>query len=935
MLAAPIVGAHVRISVFGAQTEEVAADTVTDQDGNFDVELTNGDGTILVEVLGDQGGTTVEPISQKPLQLSYTDRFANMSANVSLGQHVAGLVISPWSTMLTARAQWDMKTNSTSASAALVSAATLFVSHFDGIAFMNSSPLDPASGPTNGLSSGAVHGFVTCGLAAMGNDLSRRLSLSPGDLINTISLTQWLADELITTGHFGGAGANGPITIIDSATVDVEFTRADLGAALGTFVTSSQNQSGVKLADLTALINAITSDSSNLYASASSVATSNGDGPTIVVTAPITDSTLRDQVLVTGDVTSPAGVSGIEIYLDDTQVANGNRTAVGDIEISGAYPLTDGFHVLKVVAHDSGGKASSLTVPFSSDATPPSIAFSSCTASDDRSRTAVPVFSAQTGSIKWWAPGPADAGCTAAALDPTAAAPYIFHTYSELAKAAATASQLSFSPQDAGPVTTPQSALIFEASISKGGAQIGSTTRIVATAGQTTRNFALSTDFFGDALRDVSINDVLQLHLVATDAEGNQGTLVLQFVMDFLPSPMRIDFVTLPTGSSERVESYSFANGNLNEMLDPASALPVGLFVVERYAVTNVSDRATNFSIPLQAGSALNATYAEWVGFVAGEAIDNGADALMTTADTESGLATLSVQPHWNSCYDNVSAEQFSEANITYPLQVTAVSGGNASCVDSNGLLTATPVETTTANWAVRVTDSSGGLRFPTASGDFLIQPGEELNISIGFDKPSFAARQPLACALGYNNWAYTSPFAPQQNTDLLTASGSPTLMSLPLGLPFASTTLMQYRPLDSGWTYSDLGWVDCIGVSCGQQGCRTQNDQFIMRLEAAQFTTDHQAMINDGGTAVWGWVRQAYREWSEFALSRLNQPYQLSVSGHARISTASHLVTNSKAYDFTFDLPQEQPSVSYSTTFARNRPAQTATVIYTKGTLP
>jgi hypothetical protein len=184
MLVAPIVGAHVRITLFGATDAEVAADTVTDKDGRFDVPIVNGEGTILVEVLGDQGGTTNEPISQKPLQLSYTDRFTSMSANVTLGQQLAGIVVSPWSTMLTARAQWDMVTNKTSAAAALANAANLFLTHFDGIAFMSSEPTDPAVGPTNGLPSSAIHGFVTSGLAAMGVDLSRRLSLSESDLIS-------------------------------------------------------------------------------------------------------------------------------------------------------------------------------------------------------------------------------------------------------------------------------------------------------------------------------------------------------------------------------------------------------------------------------------------------------------------------------------------------------------------------------------------------------------------------------------------------------------------------------------------------------------------------------------------------------------------------------------------------------------------------------
>lgn len=183
-----------------------------------------------IEVLGDKGGSTKEPVSQKPLQLSYTDKLAAMVADIRLGQRVDGIIVSPWSSMITARALWDAESNKTPIADALVSSARVFLDHFAGIAFLGSDPVDPAADVTGGLPSGAIHGFITCGLAEMGADMSRRLRLSEGNfLINVLSVTQWLAwQDLRADGRFDGRGVDGPIRIVDDVTVDIELTQPTL-----------------------------------------------------------------------------------------------------------------------------------------------------------------------------------------------------------------------------------------------------------------------------------------------------------------------------------------------------------------------------------------------------------------------------------------------------------------------------------------------------------------------------------------------------------------------------------------------------------------------------------------------------------------------------------------------------------------------------------
>jgi hypothetical protein len=642
---------------------------------------------------------------------------------------------------------------------------------------------------------------------------------------------------------------------------------------------------------------------------------------------------VRDSVLITGGVTSSAGVAGVEVFLDETQVTNGNRTSVSSIEFSGTWPLTDGFHVLRVVARDSNGKPSTLSVPFSSDSTPPTITFSFCTSFDDRARNPVPAYKVASSTIDWGKAPIADSGCSEQALQSDDENAYVFHEYSELAKFAATSSQFGFVPEEKGPVTTAQSALVFEASVWRNNAIVGNVARIAGRPGETTRLVALAADMFGDEIRDLSVDDHVELRLVAADNQGNEGKLTLKFVLDFLPSPLKIEPLSMAASPAEDVSSYTFSAGNVGSLLDPAAPLPLDMLVVQRFALTNVSDRQIGFKVPLKSGAKLDASYSEWVGFVAGEAISNGTDSDATLALTQGDLAPVAVKQHWNTCSNNQPQEHLRLSQLTYPVSVLVVSGGTSTCLDTNSLLTADPVMTTSSVWAVRVHTAGGALRFTTASGYYTINPSESLQVSIGFSKPIFQPRTGLACSLSYETWAYNSGFAPRQYSDFFVAVGyAPSALSLPFGVSLSPRTLFQYRPQDNGWTYSDLGWVDCSGVSCAQTGCRTANDQIVLQLQGGQHTDEYQNGYLNGQLA---WMRTGYREWASFALSRFNQPYSLSVSGTAAVTSTSRLTTNTQAFEQTFNLPVEQFSVSHSTKSSQTRPGNTQAAIYTKGTLP
>jgi len=560
VLIAPIVNAHVRATLIGPNNSaDVVGEGVTNEKGQFNLPLFASEGTVLIEVLGDQGGTTQEPISNKTLGLSLTDRFSTIVSGLRLGDQVEGVVISPWSHLIATHATWNVKTNHRTYSQALVEAAQLFTQHFGDHVIFGDLPIDPSAAAI-GISAGALHGFATTALALVGTDLSHRLRLKESGVINTLSLSQWLAQDL-SDGVFDGRDSHGPINIFEDQNVDREFTRSSLGAAMGTYLTSSANKSGISLSDLTPIITAVSVDNSVLYGSNSTTsagATAGGiDGPAITLVKPERDVTLKDQVVVIGEATSSKGVAGVEMFLDDQLFGDGGqRISTTKIGFSQTLPLNDGFHSLVVKATDATGGRSMLTVNFSSDKTPPKLDFAYCQASNDEKRNYPPTINYDTGKIDWREPT-VDLNCIQTALQKTSKPDvYTFTTFTELAKDLNTSSLIGVVPTDVGPVSTPNKDIVLMAAIYRNNQLIGHATTIPSKSPtDASRDIFISSSLFGPELLNVSATDLLELRLTASDAEINETTVSYYFHFNPLPTPLGIVLDDLPTGAPERLDS--------------------------------------------------------------------------------------------------------------------------------------------------------------------------------------------------------------------------------------------------------------------------------------------------------------------------------------------------------------------------------------------
>lgn len=80
----------------------------SDEKGKFNIITKNLFGTMLVESVGQSNTSYVEPLSLLEIQPYVQDKIKYIEANVNLGSSHE-IVISPWSSFITARAQWEQK----------------------------------------------------------------------------------------------------------------------------------------------------------------------------------------------------------------------------------------------------------------------------------------------------------------------------------------------------------------------------------------------------------------------------------------------------------------------------------------------------------------------------------------------------------------------------------------------------------------------------------------------------------------------------------------------------------------------------------------------------------------------------------------------------------------------------------------------------------
>jgi len=892
-LITPISNAHYRISylrnnsattssTLSSTSNEILGEGKTDKEGRLETKLTNAEGTLLIEVLGDQGGISQEPISNDQLALSPSDRLMAIIPEAKLAQKYDHLIVSPWSTLIAARTLWSVRNNQKSYTDAFKETNDLFIELFAGQDFINALPVDPSAASTNGLSSSALHGLATTALTAAGDELSRSLGLTPGGLVNLLSLTQMLTDDLLADGRFDGNGTKGFITLVDDQRLDIELTRKIMAAALGSYLTSQANKSGVRLSDMTATITAISTNYSVLYgdyiAGSPKISTKDASqGPIITLSSPVQDAVYRDKISIIGFAESEAGVTGVEILIDDRPISSGQRLSNNKIAWTEESKIDDGFHNVKIVAHDAFGKESKVTTTFSVDSTAPKISFSDCKAYDDGQRGFE--VKAQYSTIRWYN-AVQDFNCKLEALQPQKDKPYfIFRTFAELAKELETSSFISVIPSDAdGKINTASEKLSLTAGIYQYGRLIGNIQKIPATPGQTIRDIYLSSKIFGPDFLELSGQVPTELRLIVRDTLGNENTLSLFFKLDILPTPLGITPESIEPNTKENIEHYSFETNNLPDLVSPNLGLENNLFVVKRYNLKNISDRDTVFSISGWEQQQVQVQLKRWQGLVAGHSTHPPASNWFSYG--------VSLPDNIKNCYTRVSgdvwpfvAQDWIKDNVPV---IVSTNDEAPRCVGTNDFLAGGITKNTAVNWRIVVIDTASHQIVDPAGSitDYVIPAGKNFQVLIGFDQPHFDAESVNFCKFAYG--------IPVKLTTYTAAHAGINFTPMPL---FAPGGIFDAREMytpdalgDPSLHWSGTGYVDCLGVNCGFSGCYKRPDS------TNQLRGHYAVMIFRGAKDDDYYVQ---------SISRMFVEHSLTLGGHITLKPALRLPTNEVAHDY------------------------------------
>ncbi|MCC6811259.1 MAG: hypothetical protein IT381_27765 [Deltaproteobacteria bacterium] len=581
---APIKGAHVKVTRL-ANKPEVVGETVTGDDGAWGVEFEAVDGDLLVEVLGDRGGSCIEPVTGvAPIPLSQDDRLLTIVANTRLGEQRIGVTINPWTTLIAARTLAKAKENP---QAAWTKNSELFSAHFGSFSPWDATPIDLVLKPASGLSSSALYSFSIFALSQHAVELGRRAGVTDVSVVNTLSLLRVLVRD-IEDQTFDGKFNDAQLSPLSgNVYVDVETTRASLARALEEFLSSENNKSGFGARDLTKLLSAIRFDKSELYPAGEpdidrDPTEESGSPPAISIIAPTKDQIVGQGAKVTIEVFDVDGVSEANVKIDGlfTNVSF-DRTDSTKWRAEATLSVTDGAHVLEVMATDAKKNTAKASVNFTRDASPPAISYLSCRAPNDLLRT----VTTTAGGATFAATTPEEP-CLEPALD---SGDQQFHVYADLL-----ASDGADTPLVALSVTDSSELASVTCQLQINGNAIGSPAPCIEGATPASHVLPISAPSLGKELLALDVTDSVSVRVVAIDSLGNTGERVFSFRVHVLPTPILA--AAAPVTPQYALTSFSFAADNVANLFTPTN-FPDYLVELNAYQVTNVSARPTKLSL--------------------------------------------------------------------------------------------------------------------------------------------------------------------------------------------------------------------------------------------------------------------------------------------------------------------------------------------------
>lgn len=597
-LVAPIANAHVAVIRLAAGTsDEPIADAMTNENGEFDITLPRStDGDLLIQVSGDRGGSTLEPVTGiAPISLSENDRLAALAVNTHLGDQTT-VVINPLSTLVAARSVAEYRSGARLRDVHAKN-VELFSAHFKTASPWLSLPVDLTAGEAPGLSSGVIAGLALIGLSQHALELGTRAGVSDVSIVNTLVVLRLLVADL-QDAVFDGKTGDTPLKVTGNVFLDSETTRLSLAKAIDTWLDSAANKTGLTKRDVSHITAAIREDISELYPPTDAPpeelpeTQQSGAPPAITIASPQANQTLGTTDLISGYVEDADGVSSFTVFLDGSRLLIPIDTTVPSKWTFAFPPDTEtGSHVLQVTALDSKGNQSNKQVSFSYDKTAPSISLVQCSSPDDRVRSASVTVAGAT-----YAATTNMGSCTETALSDGS---QTFYSYADLYDGGGERSPfITLSTTD-----TALSSVNYVVKVNDVVVQTAQT--VPSATSPATHALTISNTILGLAASTVRAADSIALEVTATDAIGNSSTRVFRFHLTLIPTPLYVQ--EQPADASVGISAHTFAANNVQNLFHQNFSYPTpgacgsyycqgfaeSLIHVTRFFVVNASPRPT------------------------------------------------------------------------------------------------------------------------------------------------------------------------------------------------------------------------------------------------------------------------------------------------------------------------------------------------------
>ena len=234
--------------------------TATDASGHFTVSLGGYAGSVMLQV---SGGSYIDEATGSSMSMSGSTVMTAMIAAVGSGQALTGIQITPLTSMAQAYAK-GMAGGMTDANIGSANAAlgTYFGVALNGAGdILHTAPIDPTAG---GSGSGASQSAIDYGmvLAALSQYAHAQGMPSSSSMITAFmsDASDGVLNGTTSSGQvmMGGMGMGG------SAAMPATAGTTGLSAAMSTFLSSAQNQSGVTAAQMQTLITTLAASSGAL-----------------------------------------------------------------------------------------------------------------------------------------------------------------------------------------------------------------------------------------------------------------------------------------------------------------------------------------------------------------------------------------------------------------------------------------------------------------------------------------------------------------------------------------------------------------------------------------------------------------------------------------------------------------------------------------------